>query len=519
MPPSRKWIRRFQLPLVVDFADEGYTLTAQVTEGQFPSREQRRNSLRACRVSSGNTMAGDVQGPRRSNPVRSCRLRERNSGEDGVQEPQRRNPVRSSRLRERNSGEDGVQEPQRKNPVRSSRLRERNSREDRVYVVRHRQQDAILGPEHISSTPQLARVRTAARRARFTGQSNRSRTSHTSREVQPARAQPSSERRELGGLMQSTPQEYGSSDIPPRQTLHHAWPSSHSRVQDTSRAQVQPSSHTPTPGMNPPRPSSHTREPSHHSSHTLDTSSSLTLDTSRPSSHTLASSHTLDTSRPSSHTLDTSRPSSHTLASSHTLDTSRPSSHTLDASRPSSHTLDASRPSSHTLDTSRPSSHTLDASRPSSHTLDASRPSSHTLDASRPSSHTLDASRPSSHTQEPSCPSQITKKASSANKELSLAIQSPSPISSQVQTQAVSESQPHAARRQHRQNAIKEPLVRCLVCLESLASIKRLSRDICSTVCGHLFCSTCIKTVVEMNKRCPLCRRRLTKKKYHVIFL
>ncbi|MPC15691.1 E3 ubiquitin-protein ligase RNF4 [Portunus trituberculatus] len=340
MPPSRKWIRRFQLPLVVDFADEGYTLTAQVTEGQFPSREQRRNSLRACRVSSGNTMAGDVQGPRRSNPVRSCRLRERNSGEDGVQEPQRRNPVRSSRLRERNSGEDGVQEPQRKNPVRSSRLRERNSREDRVYVVRHRQQDAILGPEHISSTPQLARVRTAARRARFTGQSNRSRTSHTSREVQPARAQPSSERRELGGLMQSTPQEYGSSDIPPRQTLHHAWPSSHSRVQDTSRAQ-----------------------------------------------------------------------------------------------------------------------------------------------------------------------------------ELSLAIQSPSPISSQVQTQAVSESQPHAARRQHRQNAIKEPLVRCLVCLESLASIKRLSRDICSTVCGHLFCSTCIKTVVEMNKRCPLCRRRLTKKKYHVIFL
>ncbi|XP_064094111.1 clumping factor A-like isoform X2 [Macrobrachium nipponense] len=66
---------------------------------------------------------------------------------------------------------------------------------------------------------------------------------------------------------------------------------------------------------------------------------------------------------------------------------------------------------------------------------------------------------------------------------------------------------------------MEQPTITCLVCLDSVATINSSSRSLCSTVCGHVFCSACIKEVVKQRKQCPVCRKRLTKKQYHPLFI
>ncbi|XP_042217138.1 uncharacterized protein LOC121862861 isoform X2 [Homarus americanus] len=65
----------------------------------------------------------------------------------------------------------------------------------------------------------------------------------------------------------------------------------------------------------------------------------------------------------------------------------------------------------------------------------------------------------------------------------------------------------------------EQPTISCLVCLDSLATIQNTSRTLCSTVCGHVFCSACIEEVVKQRKQCPVCRKKLTKKQYHPLFI
>ncbi|XP_069937231.1 uncharacterized protein [Cherax quadricarinatus] len=65
----------------------------------------------------------------------------------------------------------------------------------------------------------------------------------------------------------------------------------------------------------------------------------------------------------------------------------------------------------------------------------------------------------------------------------------------------------------------EQPTISCLVCLDSLATIQNSSRNLCSTVCGHVFCSSCIEAVVKQRKQCPVCRKKLTKKQYHPLFI
>ncbi|XP_045606887.2 uncharacterized protein [Procambarus clarkii] len=65
----------------------------------------------------------------------------------------------------------------------------------------------------------------------------------------------------------------------------------------------------------------------------------------------------------------------------------------------------------------------------------------------------------------------------------------------------------------------EQPTISCLVCLDSLATIQNSSRSLCSTVCGHVFCSSCIEEVVKQRKQCPVCRKKLTKKQYHPLFI
>ncbi|XP_059054162.1 putative uncharacterized protein DDB_G0282133 [Achroia grisella] len=55
----------------------------------------------------------------------------------------------------------------------------------------------------------------------------------------------------------------------------------------------------------------------------------------------------------------------------------------------------------------------------------------------------------------------------------------------------------------------------CPICMDSLAN-----KSIASTLCGHVFCMTCIKAAIKASsKRCPTCRKNLKGVGYHQLFL
>jgi hypothetical protein len=54
--------------------------------------------------------------------------------------------------------------------------------------------------------------------------------------------------------------------------------------------------------------------------------------------------------------------------------------------------------------------------------------------------------------------------------------------------------------------------LKCPVCLDDL-------KDPTSTTCGHLFCWRCIQISVSDFKHCPTCRKKLTRKAIHRIFI
>ncbi|ONM56187.1 RING/U-box superfamily protein [Zea mays] len=40
-----------------------------------------------------------------------------------------------------------------------------------------------------------------------------------------------------------------------------------------------------------------------------------------------------------------------------------------------------------------------------------------------------------------------------------------------------------------------------------------------TTTCGHIFCDTCIKQAIKVQKKCPTCRKGLKMNSVHRIFL
>lgn len=65
----------------------------------------------------------------------------------------------------------------------------------------------------------------------------------------------------------------------------------------------------------------------------------------------------------------------------------------------------------------------------------------------------------------------------------------------------------------------KRSMLSCPICFDNERRIKTSGRQLHSTVCGHLFCDVCIKNTVQIQKKCPTCRRKLTMKQVHPIFL
>jgi len=62
--------------------------------------------------------------------------------------------------------------------------------------------------------------------------------------------------------------------------------------------------------------------------------------------------------------------------------------------------------------------------------------------------------------------------------------------------------------------------IKCPVCLDESTVFEVSSRQLVSTVCGHLFCDRCISEVIRTTKACPTCRKKITTKKgFHPIFI
>lgn len=59
----------------------------------------------------------------------------------------------------------------------------------------------------------------------------------------------------------------------------------------------------------------------------------------------------------------------------------------------------------------------------------------------------------------------------------------------------------------------------CPICLDEHSTLASINKQLVSTICGHLFCNECIKTAIRNSKCCPTCRKRLTVKQFHPIFL
>uniref|UniRef100_A0ACD5YBR2 Uncharacterized protein n=1 Tax=Avena sativa TaxID=4498 RepID=A0ACD5YBR2_AVESA len=58
----------------------------------------------------------------------------------------------------------------------------------------------------------------------------------------------------------------------------------------------------------------------------------------------------------------------------------------------------------------------------------------------------------------------------------------------------------------------KEPIFICLVCWDNMD-------EPATTICGHIFCTKCIKQVIQAQNKCPTCRKRLKMSNFHRIYL
>ncbi|KAJ1290292.1 hypothetical protein BS78_02G232300 [Paspalum vaginatum] len=58
----------------------------------------------------------------------------------------------------------------------------------------------------------------------------------------------------------------------------------------------------------------------------------------------------------------------------------------------------------------------------------------------------------------------------------------------------------------------KEPIFTCPICLNKM-------EEPSTTTCGHIFCDTCIKQAIKVQKKCPTCRKGLRVNSAHRIYL
>ncbi|XP_075117205.1 E3 ubiquitin-protein ligase RNF4 isoform X1 [Leptodactylus fuscus] len=61
--------------------------------------------------------------------------------------------------------------------------------------------------------------------------------------------------------------------------------------------------------------------------------------------------------------------------------------------------------------------------------------------------------------------------------------------------------------------------ISCPICMDGYSEILQSGRLFVSTKCGHIFCSQCIRDALKNVTSCPTCRKKLTHKQYHPIYV
>ncbi|XP_028271814.1 E3 ubiquitin-protein ligase RNF4 isoform X2 [Parambassis ranga] len=61
--------------------------------------------------------------------------------------------------------------------------------------------------------------------------------------------------------------------------------------------------------------------------------------------------------------------------------------------------------------------------------------------------------------------------------------------------------------------------ISCPVCLDVYSEIIESGRLVVSTKCGHVFCSQCLRDALASSHNCPTCRKRLTHRQYHPLYI
>ncbi|XP_077992640.1 E3 ubiquitin-protein ligase RNF4-like [Glandiceps talaboti] len=62
-------------------------------------------------------------------------------------------------------------------------------------------------------------------------------------------------------------------------------------------------------------------------------------------------------------------------------------------------------------------------------------------------------------------------------------------------------------------------VITCPICMDDEKQIKANKRQLMSTVCGHIFCNKCIRGAVQTQHKCPTCRKKLSMRQFHPIFI
>ncbi|XP_025017531.1 putative protein TPRXL [Tetranychus urticae] len=69
------------------------------------------------------------------------------------------------------------------------------------------------------------------------------------------------------------------------------------------------------------------------------------------------------------------------------------------------------------------------------------------------------------------------------------------------------------------QETVRFKVVKCPICLEDDNKILAGGGEIVVTICGHVYCKSCIHQAIKTAHCCPQCRRKLNQRNYHRIFL
>lgn len=75
------------------------------------------------------------------------------------------------------------------------------------------------------------------------------------------------------------------------------------------------------------------------------------------------------------------------------------------------------------------------------------------------------------------------------------------------------EETPTVSSSQNRRSQFESPIT-CPICLENVRNHSPVS-----TNCGHIFCKECLRQALAAVKKCPMCKKNITLKQFHDIYI